>query len=172
MPTLKCFSLLKTVFPLSLPIPILYLANNITVILQGLSVHTAYLSSKKSIAGQYNAVGTSVDYEKQSCGYNKLQLKRPCHRVSSLTNTKNVSENIRGRYQMNFSRMRKTTRNFCFFFFLPKTSLQNLEKLTKVFFFIVSIHLHPCHPQQQTTLNSFSAVRKALITMNVISETA
>ena len=128
MPTLKCFSLLKTVFPLSLPIPILYLANNITVILQGLSVHTAYLSSKKSIAGQYNAVGTSVDYEKQSCGYNKLQLKRPCHRVSSLTNTKNVSENIRGRYQMNFSRMRKPQEIFAFFF----SSQDFLAELGKV----------------------------------------
>ena len=26
-------------------------------------------------------------------------------------------------------------------------------------FFQVSIHFHPCHPQQQTTGNSFSAVR-------------
>ena len=96
MQTLKCFSLLKTVFPCSLAIPVLYLAKNITVIFQRLSVHTTYLSSKKSVAGQYNAVGTLVDYEEQSCGYNKLQLKGPCHRVSFLTNTQNVPESIRG----------------------------------------------------------------------------
>ena len=60
-----------------------------------------------SCTWQYNAVGTLVDYQEQSCGYNKLQLKGPCHRVSSLTNTQNVPESIRGRHQMNFNRMRK-----------------------------------------------------------------
>ena len=60
--------------------------------------------------------------------------------------------------------MRKISNEFCqgelsitidFVIFVDMASKR--EKLAQ--FFQVSIHFHPCHHQQQTTGNSFSAVR-------------